>query len=190
VSLPDDVPGKVIASFRAGSTLQQIRSLTVAEYTRMLWSDLTGIPVVLGTRGTTQDLFALLDDEDAENLVFIYLQTKGWVVVPRSRSKDTMGYEYVLIRPRDGRRAVVQVKTGNTALQISDLGQPDCTAFFFQTSGIYLGDDLPETVRLSPTDIESFARANPLLMPGCIGRRIRHLQRLSLTARDETKVRT
>src|ERR1035437_5546531 len=46
VSLPDDVPGKVIASFRAGSTLQQIRSLTVAEYTRMLWSDLTGIPVV------------------------------------------------------------------------------------------------------------------------------------------------
>ena len=39
----------------------------------------------------------LLDDEETEDVVFMYLQTKDYYVVPNSRKKDTMTFEYLLI---------------------------------------------------------------------------------------------
>jgi hypothetical protein len=49
-------------------------------------------------------------------VVFIYLQCQGWIVVPNSRMADTMRYEFIAIHRETQERALVQVKTGNTAL--------------------------------------------------------------------------
>jgi len=52
-------------------------------------------------------------------VIFLFLQTEGWYVVPNSRKGDTMSFEYLVVDPRDGRIAGVQVKTGNTPINVS-----------------------------------------------------------------------
>ena len=82
----------------------------------------------------------LLDSEETEDVVFLYLQSYGWYVVPNSRKKDTMGFEYLLIHPSSYERAWVQVKTGNsTTLNRDDYSYHTHKVFLFQSNENYEG---------------------------------------------------
>jgi hypothetical protein len=63
----------------------------------------------------------LLDPIDVEDIVLLFLQADGWLLLPSSRMNDTPLYEAAL-RNRDGRVAVVAVKSGaNNVVPVREL---------------------------------------------------------------------
>jgi hypothetical protein len=167
---PDDVPGKVVACFRAQSTIQSIKDPTAVAYSYLLWNRLSGHTEYMVAGNSVQSIYSYLDSETMEDVIFIYLQLQGWLAIPNSRKADTMGFEYVLINRETRERAVAQVKTGNSVLDREawkDFGQ---RVFLFQSSGLYQGAETAQVTCISPSEIESFMRAEGDIMPRVVRR--------------------
>lgn len=137
--LIDEVPGKIIACFRATRTIQEIADEKAQEYSRHLWNVMSGQEIYQIDNAKFSDVFMMLDAEETEDLVFLYLQSKGWYVVPHSRKGDTMTFEYLCVNPVNGQVAGTQVKTGNTPLNRDDYIQFPYKVFLFQANDIYSG---------------------------------------------------
>ncbi len=166
----DDIPGKVVASFRPTRTIQAIRSETVSEYSRYLWNKLSKTDHYPMCSDPSGDIFTFLGSEETEDVICIYLQLNGWVIVPNSRKADTMGYEFYLIHKTAQERAVVQVKTGNTSLVPSRWQGQKEKVFLFQANGRYEGPATDNVTCIDPAEIESFMFNNRDLLPGSITR--------------------
>lgn len=161
----DDVPGKVIASFRPSRTIQAIRDVTTENYTKYLWNKLKQEDVYAVKQGNFKNVFSFLSSEETEDVFAIYLQTKNWIIIPNSRKVDTMKYEFYLIHKKTKNRAVVQVKTGHTPLDSTNWNNWKEEVFLFQANGIYRGKDAEHIIKVEPETIEKFMRANKCLLP-------------------------
>jgi hypothetical protein len=169
VPLVDDVPGTIVACFRARRTIQQISNPTAVSYSQMLWNDLSGTTDYALSPEQPRDIFACLNSESVEDVIFMYLQHHGWFVVPNSRKADTMAYEFGVIHPKTRERALVQVKTGDARLRLDEW---DCRekVFLFQTSGLYDGVPTTNVVKLLPAEIDEFMREHSAILPGSVQR--------------------
>ncbi|HSF66829.1 MAG TPA: hypothetical protein VLA67_05300 [Nitrospiraceae bacterium] len=106
----------------------------------------------------------MLDDEETEDLVFLYLQSKGWYVVPHSRKGDSMTFEYLCVNPLNGQIAGTQVKTGYTALNRDDYSQFQQKVFLFQANDLYLGVGTDNVEAIPRNEIIEFLnKATPWL---------------------------
>jgi len=175
----DDVPGKVIACFRPRRVIQSIADETTVMYSQFLWNELAGSEEYRLPRLERCDLFSFLDDKTAEDLVFIYLQYKGWVVVPNSREADTWRYEFIAIHKKTGERAVVQVKSGHTPLATDYLSGRNERVFLFQTHEHYVGASKPNVVRITRKAIEEFIRSHIEIMPAVVRRWVVFVDRMN-----------
>lgn len=164
----DRVPGKVVACFRATRTLQGINGESVAIYTRRLWNDLSGAADDYPQEELHGSVFDFLDAEETEDVVFLYLQTKGWLVVPNSRKADTMRFEFYCIHRETKRRAIVQVKTGNTPLRPADWSGRTEHVFLFQSKAQYIGEPEPGVETLAPSEILAFLTEHKDILPKTI----------------------
>lgn len=176
VGQADDVPGGIVARFRPSRVIQSVKSNVLSAYSQRLWNELSGSddydPPQNGRRG----IFSYLDADSTEDVVFIYLQMQRWVIIPNSRKADTMAYEFYAVHRDTGERAVVQVKTGNTPLNIGDWSDFNERVFLFQTNGLYKGDPTPNTELLSARKIEEFLLANRRIMPASVRRWVEYLE--------------
>ena len=163
----DEVPGKVVASFRPNRTLQQIADPSAIAYSKFLWNKRAGVEVYAIDNATINaaDIFSFLDSEEAEDLVFLYLQSLGWFVVPNSRKADTLAFEYMVVKPADGSRAQVQVKTGNSELDRDLYRDYSDPVILFQSSGLYVGKPSTNVTCLSRAEIEIFLEASIHWLP-------------------------
>lgn len=129
VGLADAVPGKIIACVHPSRTFQAIRSPGMLAFSSRLAGLDFGVddPV---------DLHEFPSDSDLENLVFVYLQVRGWCVLPGTRSATTAHYEFVLVHRDAGKRAMVHVESGGTWVDASQYGGEE-KAFLFTSSGDY-----------------------------------------------------
>jgi len=134
-----DVPGKIVACFRASRTIQEIADDKACEYSRYLWNVLSGRDIYKIDTTKYSDPFVMLDAEETEDVVFLYLQSIGWYVVPHSRKGDSMTFEYLCVNPQDGQVAGVQVKTGNTPIDSGDYASFPHKVFLFQANDKYCG---------------------------------------------------
>ena len=163
-----DVPGKVIASFRARRTFQRIISDPSRLFSEAIFSALTeGTPI---PRGIAEDVFDLIDAENVEDILFIKLQVEGWVVLPEGRKADTMAYEFVAKRPSDGTLGIIQVKTGHSPVDLDALSKAAShgsisVAYAFQPNGHYVGAVGPKIEIIPRTSVITFMRANRQLLP-------------------------
>lgn len=183
VPKPDDVPGKIVACFRPSRVIQSIVDETAVLYSQLLWNDLVGceeykLPVSRGC-----DIFSFLDAESTEDVIFIYLQIEGWIVVPNSRKADTMGYEFFAIHPKTFERAIVQVKSGNTPLATDIWGEFVGKAYLFQAHGNYTGTATPNVIRLAPMAIDEYMNTHFKIMPGAVQRWLNFAAKLSSAGR-------
>lgn len=168
----DEVPGKVIACFRAPRSIQEIGDEKAQEYSRHLWNTLSGQETYEIDNGKFSDVFMMLDDEETEDLVFLYLQSKGWYVVPHSRKKDTMTFEYLCVNPADGEVAGTQVKTGNTALNRDDYVQFPHKVFLFQANDIYSGSGAENIEIISRQELAGFLAKSIEWLPKIFKRKL------------------
>ncbi len=163
----DEVPGKVIACFRPPRTIQAIRNKTALQYSMYLWNKLTGTECY-SLEKHCKNVFSLLDSEETEDVIAIYLQTEGWIIIPNSRKADTMSYEFYLIHNKTKERSIVQVKTGHTQLDPRTWKQGK-KVFLFQSNGKYscTSEDV-NIVCIDPEKIKSFMQNNIKLLPSKI----------------------
>jgi len=152
----DQVPGKVIACFRAPRTIQEIADEKAIEYSKYLWNRLSGKNLYEVDNFKFSDIFMMLDDEETEDLVFLYLQSKGWYVVPNSRKVDTMRFEYLVIDPKTGEKALTQVKTGNVHLNREEYSRYPYKIFLFQSNGLYEGKDAGNVICITRHELNEF----------------------------------
>lgn len=163
----DLVPGKVIASFRPNRTIQAIADSLIKEYSKYLWNKLSSINFFeISIPKNSQNIFSMLDSEDAEDILAIYLQLNGWIVIPNSRKADTMSYEFYLINKISKEIAFTQVKTGTTPLNPLDNEWKGKTVFLFQSENIYTNlSNSNKIVCLNPKTIEKFIDENNEFFP-------------------------
>jgi hypothetical protein len=135
----DAVPGKIVACFRGSRTIQQIADKKAIEYSKHLWNVLSKEQVYQVDKSGFPDIFMMLDDEETEDLVFLYLQSRRWYVLPNSRKGDTMSFEYLAVNPESGEKAISQVKTGQSHIDKSKYARYPQRVFLFQSNGLYDG---------------------------------------------------
>ena len=152
----DQVPGKVVACFRAPRTIQEIADDKAIEYSQYLWNRLSGKKIYEVDNSKFSDVFMMLDDEETEDLVFLYLQSKGWYLVPNSRKADTMSFEYLALDPKTGEKALTQVKTGNVHLNKEDYSRYPHKVFLFQSNELYDGNDSENVCCLTRHELNDF----------------------------------
>ena len=161
------VPGKVIASFRASRACQNIAGKSIKIYSRMLWNELSQNQYYDTSNDKFNDIFLMLDDEETEDLVFLYLQSIGWYVVPSSRKGDTMSFEYLAINPKTGERALTQVKTGDSTVPRSSYNNRDSDEhiFLFQANEKYAEESSSLLTNISRKNIIDFLKESRDWLP-------------------------
>jgi len=114
----------------------------------------------------------MLNDEETEDLLFLYLQSKGWYVLPNSRKADTMSFEYLAVNPLTCERALAQVKTGNSQLNLDDYAKIPSKVFLFQANEIYSGEAATNVVCVSRQELIEFMDASSAWLPKSFTRKI------------------
>ncbi len=163
----DQIPGKVITSFRSTMTINRILAQNILWFSKLLWNKLSGTSYYsTDFDHNDKDIFDFLDTEAVEDIVAIYLQSKGWWLIPNSRKADTMSYEYYLIHNETKERAIVQVKTGTTKLNLNSYQCYRDKVFLFQARSLYEnknGND--NIICIEPEEVRNFIKNNLNLMP-------------------------
>ena len=168
IGFVEAVPGKVIACFRPTRAVQQIADETVRIFSQALWNQAVGLEHYLVPK-RPMDFFALLDDRAIEDIVLIYLQLKGWLILPSTRQRDTIAYEAILVHRDSGKRAVVQVKSGDTPLDPHRWSGRDVQVFLFQAQGRYT-TEAPAGVECIPRrELQHLVESKLDLFPKAVG---------------------
>ncbi len=142
VGLEDNVPGQIVNSFIPSRTLQRINGQTSSDYSQYLWDQTHSNP--LPETFMNANIFDLLNPFECEDLVSIYLQSKGYIVYFPPTKRTAIAYEYVVCsKDRPHKIHVVQVKMGGASININELPG---RSFAFQTNGQYHGSNSECTI--------------------------------------------
>lgn len=110
-----EVPGAVVRSFTGrSSSFCRVAPGNRGGWrvTELIWRK-TEDPGMRPPRLDPEEVITdLLDPIDAEDVALLYLQSRGWLLLPSSRMGDTPLYEAVLKHIDGGRLAVLAVKSG------------------------------------------------------------------------------
>jgi hypothetical protein len=119
-----------------------------------------------------------------EDLICTFLQVRhNYIVLPGPHRPDTPAYEQVLISREDGHRAIVQVKTGHTAVDLELLRKAaadDARAYAYSTTGRYLGER-GRTHIITEDELLEFASEQPQFLPARVRRAFEYTRRGSST---------
>lgn len=168
-----DVPGAVVRSFvGTADSFSRIHDLSARTVTPYLWEKLHGReppPLRITAR---EVLESHLDPYDVEDLVYLWLQLeRGYLAFPRARRPDTPAYEWTMINRETHRKGIVQVKTGQTPVDIDELvtaADTDTDTFAFSTAGLYHGDRNRLTEVITSDALLRMASEEPYLLPARI----------------------
>lgn len=168
----DEVPGKIVACFRATRTIQKVADNRAWEYSRHLWNTLKGEKIYDINKAAFSDIFMMLDNEETEDLLFLYLQNKGWYIIPHFRKGDTMKFEYLCVNPRTGQVAGTQVKTGDVPLDMDDYTQFSHKTFVFQSNERYQGSGAQNVEVISRVELLDFLNKSVAWLPKSLKHKI------------------
>lgn len=168
----DAVPEKIVACFRATRTIQEVADKRAREYSKHLWNMLTNEHVYQIDKSMFSDIFMMLDDEETEDLLFLYLQSQGWYVIPNSRKGDTMRFEYLAVNPKTGEKALSQVKTGRVTINRDDYMQYPQKIFLFQSNELYIGSGSKNIVCISRDELLRFLGESLTWLPKSFQRKV------------------
>ncbi|ADL07225.1 hypothetical protein [Thermosediminibacter oceani] len=165
-----NVPGGVSNSFRTRGTVQGINDQTVNLFSRFVYNKLAGQEIydtkheIYGKR----DIFSFLTETDLEDIVALFLQHEGYLLIPSSLSSrnDIPFYELQLIHRSTGELAFVQVKSANIVLNPDYYARFPHKIFLFSPAGYSTPSNPYEhVITLKRDDIEKFIFNFKHIMP-------------------------
>ncbi len=160
----DAVPGKVVSSFRPNRTVQAVDDETVRMFSAYYYNGHTSSAFRYELPAVSPDIFSLLSSEDCEDLVALYMQLEGYLLLPSTCKLATAAYEWVMRHKDHGSRATAQVKSGSDDLNIQDYSTFPGQVYLFTSRGRYVGDPVSNVRCLSPEELRKFIREHePLL---------------------------
>ena len=169
-----EVPGAVVRSFTGpGSSFSRVAPDERGGWrvTELIWGQTTDSTAKAPTLDPEEIITDLLDPIDAEDIVLLYLQSRGWLLLPSSRMNDTPLYEAALKHIDDGRLAVVAVKSGAknkvpVAAVVDAVEDQGAEVFVFSTHESFDGEpgELGAT-KISRAEIAQFMSGRPELLP-------------------------
>ena len=162
----DGVPGTVVSRFGfRGHSIEQIHEPSAKAYSQHLWNRFIGREDYHVDVADFPDIFAMLDAEETEDLVFLYLQSRGWYVVPNSRKGNTLRFEFMLAHSQTGDKALTQVKTGDVRLNIGAYADHPWHIFLFQSKGYYDGRSSENVTCILRDELVAFLEEHVQLLP-------------------------
>ena len=170
----DAVPGAVERAFIRARTLQRVLDPAAIAYSEYLYAVHTGqqrpaLPPEL-------DIFGLFSPLEHEDIAALYLQfERGYAVMPGSAKNSTAAYECVLVHRDTGGRAVLQVKSGETGLDVASFVTMPGTVFVVVADGAAYGDVPPNVEMIPRLELLDIARRHKAMMP----ERIQHFMQWS-----------
>ena len=169
VGTVEEVPGKVVNSFRPNATLQRIHGKSIFEMTKKIYNR------KLGNKSykveEIEDFLNFLLAEDVEEIISLYLQLeKNYLIYTSTNKIDTAKYEFVMTSKDGKEKCYTQVKTGNEILVPEDyvnLTENNNKVYLF-TLGGYKGKDVNNVVCLKKDKILDFILKNKEILPNRI----------------------
>lgn len=162
----DAVPGMVVSRFGLpGYSIQRIHDRSTRTYSQHLWNGCADRQIYEVDITDFPNIFAMLDPEETEDLVFLYLQSQGWYVVPNSRKGNTLRFEFMLTHSETGEKALTQVKTGERPLNVDCYANDPQRIFLFQSNENYEGQCADNVECISRCDLADFLRDQIRLFP-------------------------
>lgn len=171
-----EVPGAVVRSFtRRALTLARIGDHPVAiRVSEWMWAKGTDPNAVIPPISAEQAMTDLLDPTDVEDVVLLYLQHKGWLLLPSTRMHDTPMYEAALRHRDTGQVAVVSVKSGSSnPVEIPELAEAagSAQAYAYSTHGTYSAPPSEHgVIEIQRSELVSFMAAHAELLPPRVSR--------------------
>lgn len=169
VGTVEEVPGKVVNSFRANATLQRIHGESIFEMTKKIYNKKQGKKPYEVKK--IKDFFNFLLAEDVEEIISLYLQLeKNYLIYTSTNKINTAKYEFVMTS-RDGKgKCYTQVKTGNEVLDPKDyenLIENSYKVYLFALGG-YKEKNINNIICLKKDEILNFILKNKEILPSRI----------------------
>jgi hypothetical protein len=165
-----EVPGAVIRGFVGTSTsFSRMWDEGARTYTAWLWEKLHGRdPAPLSF--TQLEVLRQLEPYDLEDLVYTWMQVvEDYLALPKARRTDTPAYEWTMLNRKTYVPAIVQVKSGNEAVDLEALAAaaPDTETVLFACSASdqFTGHPPREVHFISPAELVDFVHEHERLLP-------------------------
>jgi hypothetical protein len=130
------------------------------------------------------DLFSVLGPEECEDLVAIYLQIEGYLLLPGTCKTDASRFAFLLKHQTSGRHAAVQVQQGYEPMDPSVYESFEGEVFLFQTNGLYTGN-APRNVKcLTPEEVQDFCLKYTEALPASLQRWLKVWRKVMGTERS------
>ncbi|HOF27404.1 MAG TPA: hypothetical protein PK761_01555 [Clostridia bacterium] len=167
----DKVPGKVINSFRPRATAQRIYGID--NISMVIWNNLSNPNDYKYNVSdiTKDDFWKVINSEELECLVLLYIQSKGYLVYSSTLKLSTAKFEVVMVSKDSDHHACPQIKSGqslNLSDYVKNLDNNKDIIFLFTTSENYIGEPHPQVKCIKKRDIETFMDLNYNLLPKSI----------------------
>ncbi len=167
----EKVLGRITNCFRARSAIQRIHddNKIMTNLTKALYNELTGQKIYETNTYKKEDLFDLLQAEDVEEVISLYLQiVENYLVYTSTNKLDTQKYEFVAIARDGSHLCYPQVKTGGVSLDGNDyldLVKGGNKVVLFATSEKYANINDNNIIAMYKKDLLDFVYANKKVMP-------------------------
>lgn len=167
IGMEQDVPGKVVSSFRPASSAQSVSG--VEEISMYMWNKYSKKNYYqVNKKGT--DIWSALSAEAIEEIVLLYLQMeKGYHIYSSTVKYTFPKYECQMVN-NAGKRAYPQVKSGNVSLNANDYmdainDDPKADVYLFSTSESYTSNASDRIHFIYKKDLEDFIKKYKNALP-------------------------
>lgn len=161
----DSVPGRVITLLARG-TVSKVEEAGALIYSQYYYSRHSRHQYKIEKiEKNYMTFFTLIQWDSCEDIVGLYLQSKGYYILPSTCKSGTEKYEFLLRHHKTGRMAAVQVKNSNDDLSIDEYSKFDGEVFLLTTQGKYIGKSCKNVKCLDQNVIYRFALDNRKIMP-------------------------
>ncbi len=161
------IPGAIVNRFVSGQTVCRIHDSTALIFSKLFYNTLAGRNYYEDVDVKGPNIFSLLSAEDMEDVIGLYLQhERNYMLIPSSRSRrnDTVRYEYELIERQTGKRAFVQVRSGER-LNPRDYHDSDGKYYLFSPGGYEKEENSSKVETLQGKVVENFMHDQKRKMP-------------------------
>jgi hypothetical protein len=172
-----EVPGGILSSFRSPRLLQRIPGEGIEVFSGFRFNGLAQKSHYEFSQRQC-DFFSLLSLEECQDLVGIYLQMQGFLVMTGSCKTDTNHFEFLLRHQTSGRHAAVRMRKGHEPIELGRWDQFEGDVFVFQKNGYYAGAATPNVTRIASEDLLQFCLSHEKVLPASLQRWLKVWQKV------------
>lgn len=168
IGMEQDVPGKVVSSFRPPASAQAISG--VEDISMYIWNKKSNTNHYNVSKKDT-NFWSVLSAEAIEEIVLLYLQIeKGYHIHSSTVKYNFTKYECQMVN-NNGNRAYPQVKSGSVPLNADDYMDaiqidPNSDVYLFSTSETYTKNSCQRIHFIYKKELEDFIKNYRITLPG------------------------